>query len=351
MTRFHYIIPAVAVLMAGFTSCSEKKKETDVKPGGKQNTLVAEGYVVTPKPFSTTYVASGALLPNEEIHILTEVAGRVTNISFTEGGQVSAGQTLVTLNNADLKANIQKLNAQRELQVRIRNRQGELVRIGGISQQEYETTTTQIQSIDADVAYAQAQLRKTSVIAPFAGRIGIRNVSVGAVVTPQTEIATLQQTNVLKMDFSLPDQYRSEAMKGKKVYFTVTGQSDTFSAIIGATDPSSDPVTHTLKVRAIADNKNQKLLPGSFTRVVIPFNNNSNALLVPPQSVIPTTREKVVAVVKDGKAVMVPVKLGQRTSDAVEITQGLNPGDTVLTTGIMQVKPGMTVKVRVPGGK
>lgn len=315
------------------------------------NTLTAEGYVVTPKPFATTYIASGALLPNEEIRILPEVAGRVTNISFTEGGQVSAGQSLVTLYNADLKANIQKLNAQRELQVRIRNRQGELVRIGGISQQEYETTGTQIQSIDADIAIAQAQLRKTSVLAPFAGRIGIRNVSVGAVVTPQTEIATLQQTNVLKMDFSVPDQYRGEVIKGKKVYFTVTGQRDTFAATIGATDPSSDPVTHTLKIRAVADNRNQKLLPGSFTRVVIPFSNNSNALLVPPQSVIPTTREKVVAVVKDGKAVMVPVKLGQRTSEAVEITQGLNPGDTVLTTGIMQVKPGMTVKVRVPGGK
>jgi membrane fusion protein (multidrug efflux system) len=299
-------------------------------------------------PFQTNYIASGSLLPNEEIKILSEIAGRVTNISFTEGGYVSKGQTLVTLYNQDIKAQIQKLQTQRELQVKIGARQSELVRVGGISLQEYETTTAQIETIDADIAYARAQLRKTSVLAPFSGRIGIRNISVGAVITPSTQISTLQQTEVLKMDFTIPDQYRSEVSKGKKVYFTVTGSQDTFSAIINATDLGADPVTRTLKIRGLADNKNQKLIPGSFTRVIIPFDNKKGALLVPPQSVIPTTREKVVALIRNGKAVLVPVKLGQRTNEVVEIVQGLNPGDTILTTGIMQVKPGMTVKVKIP---
>jgi membrane fusion protein (multidrug efflux system) len=343
-----YTFASLAIITCTLLACTEKKKEAELKSGGKPNILNAEGYVVKPMPFQTNYIASGSLLPNEEIKILSEISGRVTNISFTEGGHVSKGQTLVTLYNRDIKAQIEKLNTQRELQVKIGARQGELVRVGGISLQEYETTTSQIKTIDADIAYTQAQLRKTTVLAPFSGRIGIRNISIGAVITPSTEIATLQQTEILKMDFTVPDQYHDEVVKGKKVYFTVTGTQDTFTATVGATEPAADPVTRTLKIRALADNKNQKLIPGSFTRVIIPFNNKQGAILVPPQSVIPTTREKVVAVVKNGKAAMVPVKLGQRTNDVVEILQGLNPGDTILTTGIMQVKPGMTVKVRIP---
>ncbi|MES2702052.1 MAG: efflux RND transporter periplasmic adaptor subunit [Bacteroidota bacterium] len=345
ITKNHLTAAIVsAAIVLTLASCSHKKEES--KAPGKPNMLTAEGYVVEPQAFQTSYTASGSLLPNEEIKILPEVAGRVTNISFTEGATVGKGQSLVTIYNEDIRAQIQKLRAQRELQVRIRNRQGELLHIGGISQQDYETTGTQIKSIDADIAYAQAQLRRTSVLAPFSGRIGIRYISVGAVVTPTTVIATLQQTSPLKMDFSVPDQYRQEIAKGKKVTFTVTGTLDTFTATISAVESSADAVTRTLKVRALVPNANQKLVSGSFTRVLIPIEHNNTAILIPPQSVIPTNRDKKVAVVRNGKAEMVTVILGTRTNEMVEILQGLQTGDTILTTGIMQVKPGMTVKIK-----
>lgn len=328
-------------------SCTGKKDIEAVKQPVKPNILAADGFIVHPQPFQSDYTASGSLLPNEEIQILSEVSGRVTGISFTEGSHVEQGQVLLRLYNDDIKAQIQKSKAQRQLQEKIKARQAELLRIGGISQQDYETTTAQIESIDADIAYSEALLRKTSILAPFPGRIGIRNVSVGAVITPSTIVATLQQTKILKMDFTIPDQYKSEVSPGKKVTFSVTGSLDTFSGTISAVESSADAVTRTLKVRALVQNQDHKLVAGSFTHVIIPFQNNKSALLIPSQAIIPTDRDKEVAVIKDGKAKLIPVKIGARTNDQVEIIEGLSDGDTIITTGIMQVKQNMSVKVNL----
>jgi membrane fusion protein, multidrug efflux system len=341
-------IPLFCLAGLLLSSCSSKKNEPAPAKTGKPNMLNADGFVVKQQQFQNDYSASGSLLPNEEIQILPEVSGRVTSISFSEGKHVEQGQALVRIYNDDIKAQIQKLEAQKNLQIKIKNRQAELLRIGGISQQDYETTTTQIQSIEADIAYSQAQLRKTTIYAPFAGRIGIRNISVGAVVTPSTVVATLQQTRILKMDFTVPDQYKDEMINGKKVSFTVTGRLDTFYGAISALEPKADAVTRTIKVRALVKNDDHRLSAGSFTNVTIPLQNNRSAILIPSQALIPTDRDKEVAVIKGGKAKLVVVKTGTRTNDQVEIVQGLNTGDTIITTGIMQVKQGMNVKVRLP---
>jgi membrane fusion protein, multidrug efflux system len=341
-TLFTTLFFAVCLL-----SCNNKKQDAETTKPLKPSVLNAEGFVVTPQPFQSDYTTGGSLLPNEEVRILPEVSGRVTSISFDEGSHVEQGKVLLKIYNEDIKAQIQKSQAQRALQVKIRERQGELLRIGGISKQDYETTTAQIQSIDADLAYSEAQLRKTIIKSPFSGRIGIRNVSVGAVITPATVIATLQQTRILKMDFTIPDQYRSEVNPGKKVSFTVTGKLDTFSGVISAIEPAADPVTRTLKVRAVVKNDEHRLVAGSFTHVTIPFENATQALLIPSQAIIPTDRDKEVAVVKGGRAKLVTVTTGTRTSDKVEIVQGLHAGDTILVTGIMQVKQNAQVKVTV----
>ena len=354
MRSFHNKHTFAILLLAigcSIASCSDKKTQAELAKQAKPTTLSADGYIVKPQQFQNDYTVSGSLLPNEEIKIMPEVSGRVTSITFDEGTKVTQGQVLLKIYNEDTKAQIQKLHAQRELQVKIKNRQAELLRIGGISQQDFETTTTQIQSIDADIAYAQAMLRKTTIYAPFSGRIGIRNVSAGAVITPATIVATLQQTRILKMDFTIPDQYKEQVVPGKAIAFSVTGKLDTFSAVISAIEPAANEVTRTLKVRALVQNQDHILTAGSFTHIIIPFENNKSALLVPSQSVIPTDRDKVVAVIKNGKAAMTPVTIGTRTGDRVEILQGLKEGDTILTTGIMQVKQGMQVNVRVPQPK
>jgi membrane fusion protein (multidrug efflux system) len=346
LNKFLPAFVGLAVL-AGTTSCGSKKKEeaANGKKGGAPKTLRAEGYVVKPDYYASTYTASGSLLPNEEVDIHPETAGRVTNIFFKEGTVVHKGQILVQLYDADIKASIQKLRAQRALQVKILDRQEELVKIGGISRQDYETAQTQIQSTDADIAYQQALLAKTKIVAPFDGRIGIRNISPGAVITTTTLVATLQQTHPLKIDFTVPDEYRSKLENGMKVQFTVDGRLDTLSGTISALDPGADMSTRTLRVRAQVPNADGKLTAGSFAHVVIPFASENNAILIPTQAVIPTTRDKKVAVVKAGKVNLSTVILGDRTPDKVLVLQGVNPGDTIITTGLMQVKQDMEVKI------
>ena len=182
-------------------------------------------------------------------------------------------------------------------------------------------------------------------MAPFDGQVGLRNVSNGAIVSPTTVVATLQQVHQLKMDFTVPDQFRGALQAGKQVFFTLDGSSEPLSGKISAIEPGADATTRAVKVRAIVANPGGKLSPGSFAHVQIPFESNNSAILVPSQAVIPTTRNKQVAIVRNGKADMVTVELGARTEEMTEILTGLVAGDTVITTGLMQVKPGMDVKI------
>ncbi len=337
-------IPALFTMSLIFsTSCSNKKEAPKGKMG-PQN-LKAEGYVVTEGSFSNNFTASGSLLPNEEVEIHPEISGRVTDILFKEGARVHKGQVLVRLYSADVQSQIQKLKAQKQLQQKTLERQKELLDIGGISRQDFEATQTGITSINADIAYAEAQLRGTVILAPFDGTIGLRNISEGAVVTPATVIASLQQTHPLKMDFSVPDHYRDAVKDGKEVYFSVAGTTDTLKGKITATDPGADQNTRTIRVRAIVPNPHGELLAGSFAHVLVPFEKKESSILIPSQAVIPTTRDKKVVLLRNGKAELVAVQLGTRTSDKVEVINGLKQGDTVVTTGLMQIKPGMPVTI------
>jgi len=334
------------VLLISFTNCKNSKENATAKSVGGPKGLNAEGYIVQPEVFQNDISASGTLRPNEEVEIHPEVSGRITSISFHEGSYVRKGQTLVQLYDADILAQIQKLRAQRALQQKLLQRQEELVNIGGISKQDYETTQTQIASIDADIAFQQASLRKAKIVAPFDGKVGLRDVSVGAIVSPATVVATLQQLHPLKMDFTVPDQYKNNISVGKTVFFSVDGLPDSKkSGKIAAIDPGADVNTRSIRVRATVPNPNNELTAGGFAHVTIPLESNNDALLVPAQAVIPTTRDKKVAVVRNGKALLVQVELGARTDEKVEVTSGLVPGDTVIITGMMQVKPGMDVKI------
>lgn len=306
--------------------------------------LTVEGYLVRAQSFQNDLSASGTLLPNEEIEIHPEISGRVTAIQFKEGTSVKKGQTLVQLYDADIIAQIQKLKAQKTLQENMLKRQADLLKIGGISQQDYETTQTGIASINADIAIQEAALRKTKIVAPFDGKIGIRNISVGAIVSPTTIVASLQQLHQLKMDFTVPDQYKDVLKINKNISLKVDNMNGTTSGKIMAVEPSADINTRSIKVRAIVPNTNGTLTAGAFAHVSIPEESAPDALLIPSQCIIPTTRDKKVALVNNGKAQLVTVTLGARTADKVQVIDGLKAGDTVITTGLMQVKTGIDVK-------
>lgn len=345
--KYHCFLTCLLLTTAGATSCKNDKKEASkAAAAAKPSSVSADAYVVAPQQYARTYTTSGSILPNEAISLMPEVSGRVTAILFREGAAVRKGQTLVQLYDADLQANVDKLRAQRQLQKTTESRQAELVRIGGIARQDYDATRTNIQAIDADIEAAQAGIRRMKIVAPFDGTVGIRQISTGAVITPSTIITTLQQTYQLKIDFTVPDQYRSQISNGQRIFFTVDGMLDTMQATVAAIDPGADPATRTLKLRATVPNNAGKLTAGSFAHVIIPFGSAQSAILIPSQAIIPTTRDKKVARLRGGKAELITVQTGDRTADRIEILNGLQQGDTVLTTGLMQVKPGMAVKVR-----
>lgn len=347
-SRMRFII--LFGLLAVAAGCGSDKKEMAKGGGGRPKDVKAEGYILTPSSFQQDYLASGTLLPNEEIEIHPEMTGRVTKIHFKEGSFIKKGQLLISLYDADILAQIQKLKKQKALQQKLQERQKELLSIGGISQQDFESTETTIATLEADIATQEAQLRRTKILAPFDGVVGIRNISEGAVVSPTTTIALLKQVHPLKIDFSLPEQYYAYAKPGLEVTFTVAGIEGRHSGKISTIEPGADVTTRTIRVRAIVPNTDRSLVAGTFAEVTIPLQSSSQALLIPTQSVIPTTRDKKVVLVAKGKASLVTVKLGMRSEDKVEVVSGLKSGDTILTTGLMQVKEGMDVTITKTNG-
>ncbi len=335
---------SVLIGMMGATACHSEKKEAPAKSGPKQ--ISVEAVVLAPQSLQNAVNASGTLLSNESVNVMPEISGKVTGIHFKEGQPVQKGQLLVKIQDSDIRAQIQKLQAQKSLNEKTLERQKQLLDINGISQQEYDVTQSQIRTTEADIAYYQAQLVKTEIRAPFNGVAGLRQISLGAIVSPTTLVTTIQQNNPLKLEFSVPEKYRDIARPNSPVSFSTSGSLDTFYAKVYAIDGLIDPNTRTVKVRALFENKGNKIFPGSFANVYFTMDATKDAIMVPSQAIIPGTRDKKVCVIKNGKADFHVVETGTRTEQAVEILAGLGIGDTIATTGILQLKQDMPVTIK-----
>nr|WP_293843960.1 efflux RND transporter periplasmic adaptor subunit [uncultured Arsenicibacter sp.] len=312
-------------------------------PGGGGPTSV-NGFIVIKQALKEEVVATGSLLANEQVDIFPEVSGRITQLNIREGQPVAAGTLLVKLYDADLKAQLQRLLVQEENARRTEDRNKQLLARGGISQQEYDIVVTNLKSALADIEVVKANLRRTEIRAPFSGVIGLRNVSLGAYVTPNTLIARLQQTSSLKLDFSVPEKYGVSIRQGSEVRFTVDAYSKPFSGQVYALEPSVEEATRNLRIRARVNNTGAQLRPGSFAKVTLTIQNESG-MIVPTQAVIPQTRSKQVVLVKNGKAVFKDVTTGIRSASTIQILSGIQVGDTVATTGLLFLKPDGDVKV------
>lgn len=320
-------------------------------PSGKNNTpgsgksgsrerssLKVDAYVVSPSVLIDEISVSGTLRPYEEVELKNEVAGRVVYINLPEGKQVKKGTLLVKLFDDDLQAGLKKLQIQLEIQQKIHERQAELLKVNGISQNDYDQTGLLLNSLRADIEVQKVLIRKTEVLAPFDGIIGLRNISIGAEVTPSTPLANIRSEDKLKLDFSVPEKYSVSIKPGMKVAFTLSNDDKRYEATVYATEQGIDISTRNLKVRAVVDNKTDHLLPGAFTDVNLQLNEKKNALLIPTQCIIPSEQAKSVIVARNGKAQFVEVKTGVRRASNIEITEGIQPGDTVITNGILFLK-------------
>ena len=289
-------------------------------------------------------VSSGSLLAAEQVDIYPEISARITQLNIREGQPVTKGALLVKLFDADLRAQLQKLQAQADNARRTEDRNKQLLARGGISQQEYDIVTTNLRSSLADIDLVRANLQRTEIRAPFSGVIGLRNVSAGAVVSPGTLIARLQQITSLKLDFSIPEKYGQSVRNGSPISFSVDGSREPSQGVVYAIEPGVEEQTRNLRIRARVNNTTAKFRPGTFARVTLTI-QNEQSLVVPTQAVIPQTRTNQVIVVKNGKAVFKDVKTGLRTAGSIQILSGVQAGDTVATTGLLFLKPDAPVKI------
>lgn len=312
-------------------------------PGAGGPTTI-DGFVVISKSLQEDVISSGSLLAAEQVDIYPEISARITQLNIREGQPVAKGALLVKLFDADLRAQLEKLQAQADNARRTEERNKQLLARGGISQQEYDIVTTNLRSSLADIELVKANLQRTEIRAPFSGVIGLRNVSAGAVVSPNTLIARLQQISSLKLDFSIPEKYGQAVHPGSQISFVVDGSTAPSTGVVYAIEPGVEEQTRNLRIRARVNNTSARFRPGTFARVTLNIQNDQS-LVVPTQAVIPQTRTNQVIVVKNGKAEFKDVKVGLRTAGTIQILDGLQRGDTVATTGLLFLKPDSPVKV------
>jgi len=338
--RYNYL-PLAGILIILLTSCAAKTENN--RTGGQGNTVdFIEGVVAKPSLMEQNILVSGTIRPFEETVLMPDVGGRVVSINFQEGMQVAKGTLLVQLYNDDLKAQLKKLQAQKDLAEQTEKR--ELVKISGISQLDYDQSVLQVNSVSADIEVIRAQLRKTEIVAPFDGVIGLRNISVGAVVSPATALATIRQLSPMKLEFSFPGKYITLVRKGTKLKFTVQGTDHSYDATVIATEEGIDAITRNLQAKALVNGKTEGLVPGMFANVALILNENSNAIMIPTQAIIPEAQRKKVIVSRAGKASFEEVKTGVRQATDIEILSGIQAGDTIVTTGVQFIKPGSALK-------
>jgi membrane fusion protein (multidrug efflux system) len=339
MTRLTFICLSLLFLNA----CSNTKEQKAKAPSAP---IAVDAMIIKAQPFSYDIEASGSILAQEFVELKPETNGRITKLNIVEGTEVKQNELLVKLNDDDLQAQLKKAQSQYEIAQRNLTRLTKLKDAEGLNQQEFDVAENQVNNLKADIDYTQALIRKTEVRAPFTGLIGLRNVSNGAFVSNLTVLATLQQVNQLKVDFVLPENQLSILKKGMEVKVSDPQSAKTFPARIIAIEPQINATTRNVKVRAQLQQYSNTFSPGAFVKVLINAEKRANAILVPTNSIIPETRNKKIAVIRNGKAQFAIVETGFRTESNAEITKGLMEGDTIALNGILYLRPDVSVSIK-----
>jgi membrane fusion protein (multidrug efflux system) len=282
--------------------------------------------------------AAGTLRSNEAVVIRPEVAGRITQLNFGDGQQVRKGQVLVAFDSTVNQAEVQQAKAELSIAKANFNRNDELARQKFISIRARDESAANVQVLEAKLALAQARLSKLEIKAPFSGIVGIRNVSVGDYVKDGADLVNLEDISSVKVDFRVPEKFVDRIQKGQELEVIVDALPDKpLHAKVDAIDPQVDSAGRSALLRGRIANPAGKLKPGMFARVRLILAERENALVVPEEAIVPQGNKVTVWKVVDGKAVNAEVKTGMRRDAKVEILQGLQLGDTVVTAGQMRL--------------
>lgn len=324
-------------------SCSHKEEAPVIKSA---QPVAVDALVLQSRPFANIVEASGTIVANEFVELRVETPGRITQLNIPEGKIVQQGTVLATLFNDDLQAQQDKLQAQYKLAEQTQQRLKQLLDVQGVSQQEYDNAVNTVTSIQADINVVKAQLRKTQIIAPFTGMVGLRNVSIGAYVTASDIITTIQQTANMKIDFTLPEDLAYLIKTNNKVDVQLENDTITHKATIIAIEPQVNTATRNLKVRAVFSDNNLKVNAGGFGKVLIDAAGDESSFILPSNAIIPDSKGNMIVLIKNKKAKFQYVGTGGRSNGWVQVSSGVQASDTVAINGVLYLKPEADVQIK-----
>lgn len=318
---------------------------TEAAPAPRESAAITVNVVrVQPARLTETLATTGTIRANEQVDVVSEITGVVDRIHFREGQAVERDQLLVEIVDTELQAQHDRVFHRVRLAETREARQRELREQGIVSEQEYDLASSELDVLRAELRLVEAQLGKTTILAPFAGVVGLRHISEGSLLSPQTRIASLQDLDPVKVDFTLPERYVGRVRAGNVVEFRIKSEELAREAQVYAVEPRIDPETRSLTIRARAANPGGRLLPGAFADVTLIIVEIADALTVPSLAVIPELDGQKVFVMEEGVAQPRSVETGIRTPTDVQITQGLEPGDVVIVSAIQRLRPGLRVE-------
>lgn len=344
-SRILSYLPLILVT-ALLASCHSKKAEQ--RPASAAPPPVElKAVVATPRLIEDKIYTTGTVIANEEVEIRAEVPGRIVSINFQEGSMVRKGELLVKINDSELQAELKRLQLEEKLAADDVFRKEKLLEMKAVSQEELDIAVNQLGVIRARMELVRAQIEKTSVFAPFSGRIGLRYVSPGGYISSSMLIARMQQNDPVKIDFTVPEKYMGSIRDGKEILFSIAGSDSLFSGVIYAIEPRIDPSTRTFTARAKCPNPGGLIVPGAFAKVTIILQTIPDALVLPTDAIVTDIRGAKVFVSRNGMAVTTYVETGIHTDKEVQILSGLSISDTILISGLLQVRDQMRVRPRI----
>ncbi|MCS6832970.1 MAG: efflux RND transporter periplasmic adaptor subunit, partial [Flammeovirgaceae bacterium] len=336
----------VALLAKNFSQQKKEEPSTESSPAATQKPrATVKTLVVKKSSLEEKIQTRGTLLPNESITIVSEQAGIVRKIHFNEGAFVRKGEVLVSLDDSEWQAQLKRAESELNYLVKKEQLDRKLLEKDGVSLLEYEQVVRDLNMKKADIELLQVRIDKTRIVAPFSGIVGFRQVSEGSYVSPATPITQLVDISSLKIDFSVPEKYMHIVRIGADIFFKVEGIEETLRGTVYAIDPQIDTNTRTIRLRAISRNTSKQLLVGAFANVEIIIQKIPDTIAIPSEAVIPEINGKKVFVVRSGKAKSVNIETGIRTATHVQVVRGLQLGDTLITSGIMNLREGIDLQI------
>ncbi len=290
--------------------------------------------------------AVGSTLARESVDVVAEVAGRITSIGFQEGARVSRGDMLFELDLARERAELREAIAQRDDFRQRLQRAQVLLRDDDVSQAQVDELRASLEGAEARVAVAESRLRERTIRAPFDGVTGLRQVSPGAYVAPGTQLTTLDDLSIVRLDFSIPERFLGQLRPGLRVQArNIAFEDGTFEGEVVRVGSRVDPVSRSVRVQAELPNDDRRLRSGMFMNARLVLGQRDDAVMIPEQALLPEGQRIYVFVVVDDTARRVEVRTGQRRAGMVEIREGVSEGDLIATAGLQRLRDGATVRV------